>query len=327
MYYQIDLVTAPIALEIFKRYEAGETMKPIMDSLNDRGIHAAHGGKFTLMILSKMLKNRKYIGEYKFRDTIVPDVIPAIVPRELFDIVQERLEKTKYAPARNKAADDKYLLTTKLFCGDCGSPMVGESGTSVSTKTYRYYKCANAKKKQGCKKKAIKKDWIEGIAVEYVMKKLFDDDFIEDTANNLVYVQETEHDELPALQTQLAAVEKNIDNMLNAIQDGVYNESTKGRLDQLEERKKDLQISIMQEEISKDFITKDKIIYWLLRFRKVDMSDYNQRQHLIDTFVNAIYIFDDRIAFTLNYKDGAKTVTLKDIESSDLSIVGVPKNR
>jgi hypothetical protein len=40
--------------------------------------------------------------------------------------------------------------------------------------------------------------------------------------------------------------------------------------------------------------------------------------------MDAIYIFDDRIVFTLNYKDGAKTVTLIDIESSDLSIVDVP---
>jgi hypothetical protein len=133
-----------------------------------------------------------------------------------------------------------------------------------------------------------------------------------------------ENDSLPVLKAQLATVEKNIDNMLDAIQDGVYNESTKGRLDQLEERKNELQISIMQEEIGKNFITKEQIIFWLHRFRKIDITDYNQKQHLIDTFVNAIYIFDDRIVFTLNYKDDAKTVTLKDIERSDLSISGVP---
>jgi TolA-binding protein len=156
------------------------------------------------------------------------------------------------------------------------------------------------------------------------MDKLFDDKVIENIANMLVTVQKNEYNDLPALQSQLAAVEKNIDNMLNAIQNGVYNESTKGRLDELENRKKDLQISIMQEEISKNFITKEQIIFLLRRLRKVDITDYNQKQQLIDTFVNAIYIYDDRIVFTFNYKDGAKTVTLKDIERSDLSVVGVP---
>jgi hypothetical protein len=137
MYFQIDPITSPVALEIFKRYAAGETMKPISDSLNARGIRTAKGGKFTLTILSNLLKNRKYIGEYQFRDTTVPSVIPAIVPQELFDRVQERLTKNKYAPARNKAADDKYLLSTKLFCGECGATMVGESGTSSTARTYR----------------------------------------------------------------------------------------------------------------------------------------------------------------------------------------------
>ena len=58
--------------------------------------------------------------EYTYRDVVVPDGIPAIVPQDLFDRVQEKLAKNKKAPARHKAEDD-YLLTTKLFCGYCGA--------------------------------------------------------------------------------------------------------------------------------------------------------------------------------------------------------------
>ena len=74
-----------------------------------------------------MLNNRRYIGEYAFRDIVVPDGIPAIVPKELFDRVQAKLAKNKKSPARHKAEED-YLLTTKLFCGCCGAYMCGESG-------------------------------------------------------------------------------------------------------------------------------------------------------------------------------------------------------
>ena len=42
-----------------------------------------------------MLGNRRYIGEYKYRDIVVPDGIPAIVPLELFDRVQEKLAQNK----------------------------------------------------------------------------------------------------------------------------------------------------------------------------------------------------------------------------------------
>ena len=34
-----------------------------------------------------LLKNRRYMGEYAYRDTVVPDGIPAIVPRDLFERV------------------------------------------------------------------------------------------------------------------------------------------------------------------------------------------------------------------------------------------------
>jgi stalled ribosome alternative rescue factor ArfA len=89
-----------------------------------------------------MLKNRRYIGEYSYRDVVQPNGIPAIIPQDLFDRVQERRAKNKKAPAQRKA-EDHYLLTTKLFCGTDGVFMIGESGTSKTKKVYRYYRCVN----------------------------------------------------------------------------------------------------------------------------------------------------------------------------------------
>ena len=66
-----------------------------------------------------MLKNRKYIGEYKYADVIVPGGMPAIIDDELFERVQKRMKVNHRAPARAKAKEE-YLLTTKLFCGSCG---------------------------------------------------------------------------------------------------------------------------------------------------------------------------------------------------------------
>ena len=63
--------------------------------------------------------DRRYIGELKYRDILIPDAIPPIVSVELFNDVQEKMLKNKKAPARRKAEDD-YLLTIKLFCGYCG---------------------------------------------------------------------------------------------------------------------------------------------------------------------------------------------------------------
>ena len=49
--------------------------------------------------------------------------------------------------------------------------------------------------------------------------------------------------------------------------------------------------------------------FWLLRFRKLDMTQPEQRQALVDTFINAIYLYDDKVLITFNYKEGTQTVT------------------
>lgn len=85
---QADSATAPLVREIFTRYESGETLKTIADSLNKRGLRTRKGSAFRVATLSAILKNRKYIGEYKYANTVIPDGIPAIIEPDLFERVQ-----------------------------------------------------------------------------------------------------------------------------------------------------------------------------------------------------------------------------------------------
>lgn len=59
----------------------------------------------------------------------------------------------------------KYLLTGKLYCGGCGTVMAGESDTGRTKQKYHYYKCVKAKKKDNCKRKAVRKEDIEDIVL------------------------------------------------------------------------------------------------------------------------------------------------------------------
>ena len=323
-YYQIDPKTAPVVLEMFTKYSEGATMQELVNLLNSRGMRSIRGGKITLNIMNHLLKNRRYMGEYSYRDVVKENGIPAIVPKELFERVQERLAKNKKAPARHKTEDD-YLLTTKLYCGKCGSFMVGESGTSHTMKVHRYYRCVNTKKKKLCDKKAVKKDWIEDLVVNYTMKAIMNDEVMERLIDTLMELQKKESTDLPLLKKQLAETEKGINNMLNAIQAGIFTPSTKQRLDELEETKSQLEVSILQEEMHKPLLTREQIAFFIYRFRKFDVTKREQRQRLIDSFVNAVYLYEDKIILTFNYKDGSKTITLAEVEGSDLSVLGAPK--
>ena len=306
--FEIDPLTAPFVAETFQRYNDGQTMREIRDWLNEKGVKNQRGGLMTFNTIQHMLNNRRYIGELKYRDVLIPDAIPSIVSAELFNDVQEKMLKNKKAPARRKAEDD-YLLTTKLFCGYCGALMFGESGTSRTGEVHRYYKCATAKKKKGCKKKTVRKQWLEDLVVNQTMQLVRDDAAMESIIAKVMELQDRENTNLPLYEKQLRDAESGIQNMLNAIQAGILTSSTKQRLEQLEETKRELEARIAEEKLAKPKVTEEFIRFWLLRFRKLDMSLKDQRQALVDTFINAIYLYDDKVLITFNYKEGTQTVT------------------
>ena len=331
--FQIDPVKAPFVLDAFKMYDEGSTMSEIRDNLNEHNVLNNRGNPHTLNSVAKILKNRRYIGEYKYRDIVIPNGIPAIVPEELFERVQEKIEKNKKAPARHKAEDD-YLLTTKLFCGHCGAYMCGESGRGRSGNVYHYYKCVSVKKKRtDCKKKAVKKDWIEDLVIKHIMEMVNDDKVIEAIVAMLMDLQERENIDLPLYEQQLRDVERNIENLLNAIQQGILTKSTKARMEEMEAAKEELAIRVANERMAKPKLTEEQLLHFLYKFRVLDMSKQAHRQRLIDTFVNRIYLYDDKLVITFNHKDGAETITLNDIETalaeaengSDLVSFAVPK--
>ena len=277
-------------------------------------------------------KNGITIGELKFRDVVVPDAIPPIVPLELFEDVQEKIAKNKKAPARRKAEDD-YLLTTKLHCGYCGALMFGESGTSRTGEVHRYYKCATAKKHKGCKKKTVRKQWLEDLVVNQTMQLVRDDVAMESIIAKVMELQDRESTNLPLYEKQLRDAESGIQNMLNAIQAGILTSSTKERLEQLEETKRELEARIAEEKLAKPKIKEEFIRFWLMRFRKLDMSLKDQRQALVDTFINSIYLYDDKVLITFNYKEGTQTITFEEAaqaaskgNGSDLDCFTAPEN-
>ena len=59
--------------------------------------------------------------------------------------------------------------------------------------------------------------------------------------------------------------------------------------------------------------------FWLLRFRKLDMTQPEQRQALVDTFINAIYLYDDKVLITFNYKEGTETVAFGEAVKAEKS--------
>ena len=309
-HFQIDPLTAPFVLEAFKRYAGGASMKSIGDWLNKSGIQNTRGQRITHNSVQHMLNNRRYLGEFAYRDVVVPGGMPAIITEELFNSVQEKLEKNKKAPARHRAEDD-YLLTTKLFCGYCGAYMCGECGTSHMGTVHHYYKCVNTKKRKTCKKKAVRKQWLEDLVVHETMKAIMDDALCDEIVRMVLHCQDQESTELPLYEHQLRETESAIQNLLRAIEQGILTKSTKSRLEELEAEKEAIEVRIANEKLTKPKVSEEFLRFWLERFRRLNMAKKEHRQILIDTFVNAIYLYDDKLILTFTYKDQSVTIPLE----------------
>ena len=315
-FFQVDPLKAPFVAEAFQRYNDGATMKELMNWLNDSGVTTNRNQKFTYNSVQKLLTNKRYIGENHFKDIVMPDSIPAIVDKDLFEEVQQKIKKNSRAPARHKAEDD-YLLTTKLFCGMCGAMMFGECGTGRNKVVHHYYKCATAKRFKTCKKKTVRKEWLEDLVIAETMKLIQDDAVIDAIVAEVMELQDQENTTLPLLEKQMREVENGIENMLNAIQAGVLTNSTKSRLEKLEAQQKELEIRIAEEKIARPRLSENQVRFWLTRFRKLDPNVKSHRETLINTFVNAVYLYDEKVLITFNYKDGTKTITFDEIAAKD----------
>ena len=172
------------------------------------------------------------------------------------------------------------------------------------------------KKRIDCKKKPVRKQWLEDLVVNEVMKVVMDDKAIE----AIVSLRDCQC--LAGLPEAGVRTGEGWCSLCPAnpspwtIQQGILTKSTKSRLEELEAAKEDLEIKIANEKLAKPKLTEEQILFYLHKFRVLDMSKQSHRQRLIDTFINRIYLYDDKLVITFNHKDGAQTITLSDIETA-----------
>ena len=320
--FAIDPKTAPIVRIIFDMYASGATISEVTSYLNAQGIRTTRKQPFTKNSLTKMLKNEKYIGIYAYKDLVrVEGGVPAIIDKATFDKVQELLKVNRRAPSHTWTKFE-YLLTDKLFCGHCGSPMVGESGFSHTGAKYSYYGCTKKRREKSCDKKAVRQDWIEKLVLDRTTEMLHDPElleFIVDQTWEYYKSVDKVQEEKAALEAQLADVEKGISNLVRAIEAGIFNSATKARMDELDAQKEALTASIADLELTAGIrLTRNHIKFFLLKFRDMDIADRDCQKRLVQTFINSVFVYDDgRIKVTYNYSGGENTVTLNQLDSAE----------
>lgn len=198
--YELDPETAPLVLEIFTRYNAGEAVIDICRDLNSRGYQTARKGKFNRSSLHRILANEKYMGLYVFEDVRIPDGVPRIVSDEVFAAAGVRAARNKKSRRVHQETRVEYMLTGKIFCGHCGEPMGGSFGTSHTGAKHYYYVCNGRKSKKGsCQKRPEQKEKLEKIVINTVINNILrNDKVVNYIVDRCMVIQEREIDKSPA---------------------------------------------------------------------------------------------------------------------------------
>ena len=226
--FVIDEKTAPTVRFIFEHYAAGESSASIVAQLNAAGKRTSQGNPFNKSSIPRIIQNEMYRGVYSSRayNVRIEDAIPAIIDADLWERAQTMLKINRQLKAKHEPKAD-YILSGKLFCGQCGRLMKGVSGHSGGNgEVYRYYACSNPQ----CHKHNVPKSMLENKVFCSIRDNLLHPAAMEALADAMMEVQKTDSQK-PDLERELRDVQRRSKNIMDAIETGSANPQLIARLE------------------------------------------------------------------------------------------------
>ena len=298
----IDDANAHHVARVFEMYANGATMLEIIEYLNDMGARTSRGRPFAKNSLSTVLRNKRYVGIYSYKGKDTPDALPRIVPQALFDNVQKRLIENIGAGGRGKAVED-FILSGKLYCKACLSPMTGTSGTGRNGTLYSYYK----EKSKGCQSLTVTKQRVEDKVIEIVRNMLTEKNQRMIACEiSALCEHEKDNPHLKRLQRLMKENRKQKTNLLESLKVGKASATTAnyvfGEIDRLEKEATEMEKQASVEADRNYGLSEVDIMYFLSHLKNGNPDNLEYRKLLVSAMVNSIYIYVD--------KDGNQKVTI-----------------
>ena len=302
--WTINSIEVPIVKNMFERYKNGEKAQSIVDRLNATGIHNKTGAKFTVNSFAKIIRNSKYMGVVINNETKYTNVVPAIVDEQTF-ITCNRIMNNQRHKQKTTKEHSPYILSGKLFCGNCGTLMTADDGTSHTGKVYRYYKCFNRKRnKNACNKTAITKDKLEDIVfsktIEYILQPQTIDQLALAVTEKFNKGLEKSN-ELALLEKEQKNVQKALNGFLAAIAQGIITKSTKDKLLELEQQSALLEDKIAVAKARQiQPLNYEQVKAFLYYFANKQYKDDEAKNEFFNSFIYRVVLFDDKVYIFYN---------------------------
>ncbi len=310
---------------IFEMYSEGHGYNTIVDRLNLLGYKTKIGRSFGKNSISEILRNEKYIGTFIFNKapksfngkrnshrTKSPEEIikienglPAIISKDIFDKVQKRMLNNK-RNATNKAKE-VYLLSGKMLCACCGASMVGHTSYSGRNKAkYSTYNCSARYRTKQCGMKNIQKNFVEELVLNEIKNKILNPSSIKRLTKKLIEhynkMLSSNNDELKSLDKRLKEIDFEIGNIVNAISQGMFHNSFKEKMDNLEAEKtrissyiNEIKATMNSSELNEKLIEQ----YLIKDITAINEKSANDLKTIINTYVESVLVHEDKVDINL----------------------------
>lgn len=280
-YYEVNEAEAAVMARAKDMLFNGKTVAEIVRALE--GHTTKRGNPIGHNSLTKMLKRKQNAGVYSYAGHEEEGGMPALWSMEEQRMIWKILgDETR---PRKRAGSADYLLTGKLWCGKCETPMTGTSGTGKSGVAYYYYK-----DKKGCGRQ-VRKDVIEENVADAVIAALSVEANREKIADLMCEFEE-ERDDTPQseiIKAELKEITLAYDRIWKAIEQGIAPPGGKERIDELKEREELLQDELATAKaIEAAAIDRDRVLFWL-----ENAAEAADAKTLIDVFVARVVLMEN----------------------------------
>lgn len=344
----IDEREAAVVRRIFTEYAVGRSYKQIIDGLNRDGLTTKRGNSFGSNSLHDLLHNEKYTGVMVYggkpyrsdgsRNTHAQaspdairteDAVPAIISRELFDKVQERMSANRRQQGGRPSKKRDYPLKGKVFCGHCKFAM----SVSTSHQIYDYYKCAAKKRlNTDCPNTPISVDKLEQLVADVVRSQLNAPQLIDRLIGLLRAeaqgFQSGAVDRLKRLQKQELEVARKLDNAMDAVLDGMNSPALKQKISDLESQQRSIRrdLKLLRQQVEASSMPEQSIRNLLQKAISSDSAVLYSMVSRVEVYTDHIEIwtiYDPDPAKSIDYSQPGVAMTKTDGTASGVPIVFV----
>lgn len=269
--------------EIFRLSAEGHSIAEIVRILENKGVFMKNGSVY------RVLTNDHYLGKWRMLDMEIE--VEPIITEEEWEKTRENLK----APHR---ADSKihYALSGKCVCAECQATLTGTHGTSKSGKKFAYYQCPNK-----CIK-PLPKDKYERLIIAEVVENALTDEVIDEIIDRIMEIQaeDSQSAEIRRLETQISDYKRRINNLLDAVENGLKMDSVALRIDDLEKKIATSSEELERQKLKKPTIPREFLRFWLGSFRSGDIQNKDFCRKIIQTFIAGIEVHADHSVVLLN---------------------------